>query len=120
MTVELAPIKFGTDGWRAIIAREYTFQNLERVAQAFADFLVSNKAAGHLDHLVEVGQLSKLERDDKLFSKVVRQAVSPPLAVVGFDRRFRSEVFAQRAAEVLNGNDIQVLLFDEAAPTPLI
>ena len=29
----LAKIKFGTDGWRAVIARDYTFQNLERVTQ---------------------------------------------------------------------------------------
>jgi phosphomannomutase len=34
-------IKFGTDGWRALIAREYTFANLERVSQAYADFLLS-------------------------------------------------------------------------------
>ena len=31
-------IKFGTDGWRAIIAREFTFANVERVAQAYADY----------------------------------------------------------------------------------
>lgn len=37
----LAPIKFGTDGWRAVIAREYTFANLERVAQAYADYLLA-------------------------------------------------------------------------------
>ena len=35
----LTPIKFGTDGWRAIIAREFTFANVERVAQAYADYL---------------------------------------------------------------------------------
>ncbi|HYG12295.1 MAG TPA: hypothetical protein VD835_20300, partial [Pyrinomonadaceae bacterium] len=33
------PILFGTDGWRAVIAHEFTFANLERVAQAYADFL---------------------------------------------------------------------------------
>ncbi len=33
------PIEFGTDGWRAVIADEYTFANLERVAQATADWL---------------------------------------------------------------------------------
>ena len=33
------PIKFGTDGWRAIIARDYTFDNLERVARATARWL---------------------------------------------------------------------------------
>ena len=33
------PIEFGTDGWRAVIADDYTFVNLERVAQATADWL---------------------------------------------------------------------------------
>ncbi len=32
-------IKFGTDGWRGIIAREFTFENLSRVAQATMDYL---------------------------------------------------------------------------------
>ena len=39
MTETLAQIKFGTDGWRAIIAREFTFANVERVAQAYAEYL---------------------------------------------------------------------------------
>jgi phosphomannomutase len=88
---DLAPIKFGTDGWRAVIAREYTFANVERVAQAYADFLLSD--AG-----VE-GQ---------------------HLCIVGYDRRFLSELFAQRVAEVLAGNAISIALFSEAVPTPLI
>jgi len=33
------PIKFGTDGWRAIVARDFTFRNLERVARATAAWL---------------------------------------------------------------------------------
>ena len=33
------PIEFGTDGWRAVIADDYTFANLERVAQATANWL---------------------------------------------------------------------------------
>jgi phosphomannomutase len=32
-------IKFGTDGWRAIIAKEYTTDNLARVAQATAKWI---------------------------------------------------------------------------------
>jgi phosphomannomutase len=32
-------IKFGTDGWRGIIARDFTFDNLSRVAQATMDYL---------------------------------------------------------------------------------
>ncbi len=27
------PIKFGTDGWRALIAEDYTFANVARCAQ---------------------------------------------------------------------------------------
>ena len=32
-------IKFGTDGWRARIGEEYTFDNVRRVAQGFARYL---------------------------------------------------------------------------------
>ncbi|WP_297455433.1 phosphoglucomutase/phosphomannomutase family protein [Persephonella sp.] len=32
-------IKFGTDGWRAVIAKDFTFDNLLKVAQAHADHL---------------------------------------------------------------------------------
>ncbi|MER3553271.1 MAG: phosphohexose mutase [Meiothermus sp.] len=32
-------IKFGTDGWRAVIGEEYTFKNVGRVAQAYAAYL---------------------------------------------------------------------------------
>lgn len=31
-------IKFGTDGWRAIIAKDFTVENVKRVAQATADW----------------------------------------------------------------------------------
>ncbi len=32
-------IRFGTDGWRAVIAEEFTFENVRIVAQALADYL---------------------------------------------------------------------------------
>jgi phosphomannomutase len=86
--MSLAKIKFGTDGWRALIARDYTFANLERVSQAYADYL--------------------------------NQRNKGSLVIVGYDRRFLSESFAQRAAEVLAGNGLNVSLFAEAMPTPLI
>jgi phosphomannomutase len=86
---DLAPIKFGTDGWRAVIARDYTFANVERVAQAYADFLLN-------------------------------ETTKTPLVIVGYDRRFLSEEFAQRTAEVLVGNGLRVAVFQEAMPTPLI
>jgi phosphomannomutase len=88
----LAPIKFGTDGWRAVIAADYTFANVERLAQAYADYL---------------------DNQDQ-------ERSHPHLVVVGFDRRFLSEHFANRAAEVLTANNISIAMFPEAVPTPLI
>lgn len=35
----VTPIKFGTDGWRAIIAEDYTFENVRICGQAVAQFL---------------------------------------------------------------------------------
>ena len=80
-------IKFGTDGWRAIIADEFTFGNVERVAQATADYWAANPVAG-------------TERK----------------VIVGYDRRFLSDAFGQRTAEVLAGNGFQVIL--TPCPTP--
>ncbi len=37
------PIKFGTDGWRAVIADDYTFANLEKVALATAKHYKKHK-----------------------------------------------------------------------------
>ena len=89
MSDALVQIKFGTDGWRAIIAREFTFANVERVAQAYADF-------------------------------VTRKAGAKPFVVIGFDRRFLSEKFAARAAEVMVANGFRIAVFSDAQPTPLI
>ena len=87
----MTPIKFGTDGWRAVIAQDFTFQNLDRVAQATADFWNSNPVEGARKTLI-----------------------------VGYDRRFLSDRFGRRVAEVLAGNDFPVLLSNCAAPTPAI
>jgi len=40
MTIE--KIKFGTDGWRAIIAQDFTVYNVARVAKGQADWLLKN------------------------------------------------------------------------------
>lgn len=39
-------IRFGTDGWRAVIAEDYTFDNVRRCAQGFAEFLLSQGYEG--------------------------------------------------------------------------
>ena len=36
-------IKFGTDGWRAIIAKEFTVENVGRVAEATANWLLKSR-----------------------------------------------------------------------------
>ena len=44
-------VKFGTDGWRAIISDEFTFDNLRLVAQAIADFVHNEGTALSLIHI---------------------------------------------------------------------
>lgn len=39
-------IKFGTDGWRAYIAEDYTFDNCRRCAQGFASYLLKHGKEG--------------------------------------------------------------------------
>jgi len=87
----MGKIKFGTDGWRAVIAEDFTFNNVERVAQAVADYWDSHLVAG-----------------------------TSRKVIIGYDRRFLSNSFAQRAAEVLAGNDFQVVLTPEPSPTPSV
>lgn len=39
-------IVFGTDGWRGVIAEDYTFDNVRRAAQGFASYLLEQGRAG--------------------------------------------------------------------------
>ena len=43
MSSTVSQIKFGTDGWRAIIADTYTLENVRILSQAVADYLGSSK-----------------------------------------------------------------------------
>ena len=90
-------IKFGTDGWRAVIAEDFTFANVARVAQAAAEYWKS------------------AVRDPKsgVFGRELK-------VVVGFDRRFFSDGFARSAAEILAGNGFQVVLTPTPTPTPSV
>ena len=47
----MSKIKFGTDGWRAIIAQDFTVENVARVTEATAKWLVKN----HQNPIVVVG-----------------------------------------------------------------
>jgi len=41
----LTPIKFGTDGWRAIIADTYTYANVRRCAAGLGQYIIDQKQA---------------------------------------------------------------------------
>ena len=71
-------IKFGTDGWRGIIAWDFTFDNVRRMAQALANW-------------VNINTPSNLENKTNL-------------VVVGYDRRFLSDKFAEDIASILKLN----------------
>ena len=83
----MSVIKFGTDGWRAIIADDYTVQNVMRVAEATAIFMKERK-------------MHK--------------------AVIGYDCRFGGKMFAEVTAQVLGGYDLEVIIGDHVASTPMV
>ncbi|MFC1594321.1 phosphoglucomutase/phosphomannomutase family protein [Candidatus Omnitrophota bacterium] len=87
-----AHIRFGTDGWRGIISDNFTFENVQIVAQAISDWIHKYEARGK-------------ER------KIV---------AVGYDTRFQSDAFAQLVARVLAANKIKVILSDRAITTPML
>src|SRR5215467_11388170 len=43
----MTDIKFGTDGWRGVIAEDYTFANVRRVAGAIASYVLKNENPAH-------------------------------------------------------------------------
>jgi phosphomannomutase len=116
------PIRFGTDGWRAVIGDEFTFENVERVAQAYAEFLLRPPACETtLDESGAHGRqyVDEVHAHSHPHARADESRARPHV-VVGYDRRFLSERFATRAAEVLAGNDVAVSLFDTDVPTPLV
>src|SRR5262249_21267761 len=50
-------------------------------------------------------------------AEYLKDRTPTPLAVVGDDCRFASQVFSQEVARVLAGDRVRTLLFDRAAPT---
>jgi len=63
-------IKFGTDGWRAVIAKDYTFDNVRRCAQGFATFL--NEKVNKNDWVV-VGYDKRFQSEN--FAKTVAEVL---------------------------------------------
>jgi phosphomannomutase len=44
--LEMNPIRFGTDGWRAVIAEDFTAENVRKVAHAIARYVVRAEKPG--------------------------------------------------------------------------
>lgn len=72
----MTDIKFGTDGWRAIIDQDFTPDNVARVIQAFCDFQRDTKS-----RLIIVGY------DRRQKSNSSAKLVAQILAAHGFDVR---------------------------------
>ncbi|MGA2139985.1 MAG: phosphoglucomutase/phosphomannomutase family protein [Verrucomicrobiia bacterium] len=82
--MQLTKIKFGTDGWRGVIAEDFTFENVRRVAQATADYW--NSLVGtHKAAIVGYDNRFLSETYAKIVCEVLAangiQALYPPLAV---------------------------------------
>jgi len=77
-------IKFGTDGWRGIIADDFTYESVRVATQGIAQYLTTR---------------------------------SKPSAIVGYDTRFASDLFAREVAQVLAANGVKVLVINAPAPT---
>ena len=83
-------IRFGTSGWRAIIADEFTFEKVRLVSEAICSYLKDSSG----------GESRKL--------------------VVGHDSRFMGETFCDVATEIAKKKGFHVLLCDKPTPTPTI
>jgi phosphomannomutase len=90
MPIAAHSIKFGTDGWRGVIAADFTFERLALVAPAAA----------------------------KVLANVYGDTTGSNTIIVGYDRRFMAEEFAKKTAEVVKAAGFDVLLSESYAPTP--
>ena len=66
-----SPIKFGTDGWRGIIADDFTFANVARCSQGLADYL---RATGCASQGLVVGYDTRFASRE--FAETVASVVS--------------------------------------------
>ncbi|PSP16514.1 MAG: phosphoglucosamine mutase [Cyanobacteria bacterium QS_8_64_29] len=92
MTAPSSPIAFGTDGWRGQIAGSFTFERLRQLAPPAAQVLAEH------------------------YGDAERQRP----VLVGYDRRFMAEDFAQAAADAVRQAGFNVWLAQTYAPTPAL
>src|SRR5439155_10959379 len=88
-------ITFGTSGWRGLIARDFTFENVRSATRAIAEFLLKQQA-------------------------LRSGAIVPRPVILGYDTRFLGREFSLAAAEVLAASGLTPLLCNRDAPTPVI
>ncbi len=97
-------IQFGTDGWRGVIAADFTFANVARVGAALAAYL----------------------QDPQRKANPVYTAWGVPYrpasagVLVGYDTRFLSGMFARHLAQALAQQGIPAFLTDTFVPTPAL
>jgi len=87
-------IKFGTDGWRGVIADDFTFKNVRTAAEAVAAYVWSRKGSATEDPAQGL--------------------------CIGYDTRFGSKAFARACAEVVAATGIPVYLANDITPTPAL
>jgi len=78
----MTDIKFGTDGWRGIIADDFTFENVRRVAGAIASYVLKYEDA---THGVIVGY------DTRFLSDRLARVVSDVIAAAGIPVRLSND-----------------------------
>ena len=93
-------ITFGTEGWRGIIAEEFTADRVRLVTQAIADHLRAQRPSATPRH-----------------SSLITHHSSRPTVAVGYDTRFLSGYFAKAVCEVLAGNGVRCVLGTQPVPT---
>ena len=93
----MTTIKFGTSGWRGLIARDFTFDNVRLATQGIADYLKA-----------------------ELANPQSPIAGRKPVVIIGHDTRFLGREFSLAVAEVLAANGLIPLLCQRDAPTPVI
>ncbi len=101
---QMESVRFGTDGWRGVIAKDFTYANVARVGDAVARYLKSQERQD-LDAYKRWGATPT----------DWRQGV-----VIGYDMRFQARAFAIHLARVLQGRDIPAWVTPDAVPTPVV
>ena len=96
-------IRFGTSGWRAVVADEFTVANIRLAVKGIAAYVKTQPEPHRI-----------------LPPQEAKTASWGPRVLVGRDPRFLGEMFVAEAARVLAGAGVTPIVIPEAAPTPAI